>query len=146
MPTRQRALRKSDWSEEMEARFQSVWKLYPQHSACGEARAEFQRLNPDDELIETIRAALEWQGPVFEARAKRSKIGIRAVPDFRRWLHNYWWEEDELDEYKRPSGEKEASEGCLACGYSSTIHWLKKSGVGPQWVRENEGICEEFRG
>ena len=114
---------KSDWTAELEARFQSVFKPYPNHSCAGEAREEFRKINPDDELLHKMATALEWQIPVFDMRAARAKT-VTVVPHFRRWLHNAWWEEEELDGFVK--GKLLYSpDHCPRCGHPIKHHGIE---------------------
>ena len=135
--------KKSEWTPEMETRFQSVFKPYPNHSAAGEARAEFQRINPDEVLLAKMSAALEWQIPIFGARAKRART-VTVVPHFRRWLRNKWWEEEELDGYGIPV-PKVPEPVCGECKMPWNLHQEIRPGVTLAQAVKIPGVCREFK-
>lgn len=72
-------------------RFEAFWSFYPRHEDRVSAVREWDRLKPDDELIDTIARALKWQ--------------VRAedwpVPYACRYLRNQRW----LDEPTAKSGK-----------------------------------------
>ncbi|MFR5110670.1 MAG: hypothetical protein ACLTEF_05080 [[Clostridium] leptum] len=45
----------------VQMRFQSFWEAYPKKKAKGDALKAFNKLNPDDGLMEKMLSALEWQ-------------------------------------------------------------------------------------
>jgi hypothetical protein len=135
-------MKKADWSDEMEAKFQLAFKPWPNHNASNEARAEFAKINPDDELLAKIRAAVLWQAAALQGRIARARSTV-VVPQFRRWLHNRWWEELEVDGVGPPQQKPEEPPPCAICGMTEERHA----------VMEGHGIslamavakCEEFR-
>lgn len=72
-------------------RFEAFWSFYPRHEDRVSAVREWDRLRPDDELIDTIARALKWQ--------------VRAedwpVPYACRYLRNQRW----LDEPTARNGK-----------------------------------------
>lgn len=68
-------------------KFQRFWNRYPRNDGKAAAAAAWYRLNPSDELIAQMHAALDWQEPHW----KRTETSI---PHFATWLNNYRWEDD----------------------------------------------------
>lgn len=73
------------WEPEMFARF---WKAYPRHEDKASARAAWDKLKPDRELMQVMSAALE--------KAKTSDEWLRGIgiPYACRWLSHRRWEDE----------------------------------------------------
>jgi len=97
-PGEQRA--KTQKQEELFARF---WAAYPKKRSKGQAEKAWAKLQPDEQLVETMLAAIE--------RAKKSeewrKENGRYIPYPATWLNAKGWE----DEYKLPGGELDGGSG-----------------------------------
>jgi len=142
--------KKTDWTPEMEARFQSVFKPYPNHSAAGEAREEFAKINPNCVLLLKMSAALEWQIPAYVERARRAGT-VRVVPHFRRWLHHRFWEDDEVDDFSKPAPKEKVQGDCVECGFPKETHAFANSRVGKSYIQTKKDfahlavVCGEWK-
>ena len=78
--------------------FDRFWTAYPRKVAKPDARKKFEKLNPDEALLETMLAAIEKQ--------KRSDQWIRDggqfIPHPSTWLNQRRWE-DEVTETRAPA-------------------------------------------
>ena len=85
-----------DWRPE---RFEGFWAYYPRHENRAQAAAEWDKLQPSDELIREMGRALQ--------RQKASEDWQRGIgiPHACRWLKNKRW----LDEPPPPGGRPEHS-------------------------------------
>ena len=134
--------KKSDWTPKMEESFQSVFKPYPNRSCSNEARAEFAKINPGATLLRKMAAALDWQIPVLARRAARAGT-VSVVPHFRRWLHNRWWEEEELDGYGVPVPDT-PEPNCKNCGKPARLHQEVRPGVTLAQAFRIPDVCRKF--
>lgn len=79
-------------NKEIDARFDRFWTVYPRHVAKPNARKAFDKLNPDDGLLETMILAIEQQ--------KRSDQWTRDngqyIPHPATWLNQRRWEDETL--------------------------------------------------
>ena len=73
-----------------ESRFARFWSVYPRHVAKPNARKAFDKINPDDGLLETMIQAIEQQ--------KRSDQWTRDngqyIPHPATWLNQRRWEDE----------------------------------------------------
>ena len=136
----------------METNFQSVFAPYPNHSEGGAARHEFQKIDPGNELLAEMQAALNWQIPAFDERARKAGT-VRVVPHFRRWLHNEGWKENVVDDYGRPKPESNTRGPCARCGFTGEQHGFAHSRVAQEAMRDYPKdfgylaeVCAEFQG
>ena len=71
--------------------FDRFWEAYPNHKAKVKAMASFQKLKPDEQLVQTMLEAIE--------RAKRSKQWTRDNGEFiplpATWLNQRRWEDEQ---------------------------------------------------
>jgi len=86
-PGEQRKRAKTQKQDELFARF---WAAYPKKRSKGQAEKAWAKLQPDEQLIETMLAAIE--------RAKKSeewrKENGRYIPYPATWLNGKRWEDD----------------------------------------------------
>ena len=77
-------------SKEIDIRFDRFWSVYPRHVAKPNARKAFDKLNPDDSLLEAMIQAIEQQ--------KRSDQWTRDngqfIPHPATWLNQRRWEDE----------------------------------------------------
>ena len=73
--------------EEMFSRF---WSAYPRHTAKQTALAAFKKLNPDEQLLQTILTAIERQ----KVSPQWTKDGGQFVPYPATWLNQRRWEDE----------------------------------------------------
>lgn len=88
-PKRRSAKSVPDWEPE---RFEAFWRYYPRHEDRVSAAREWDRLEPDDALIDAMARALKRQ---MASEDWRKGIGI---PYACRWLRHRRWEDE-----KRPA-------------------------------------------
>jgi len=75
--------------------FETFWRVYPRKAAKADALKVFTKLAPDQQLVETMLDALDWQtqSPAWQ------KHGGEYVPYPATWLRGRRWED------ARPHGE-----------------------------------------
>lgn len=76
----------------MGEQFKKFYEAYPKHTEIEEARREWEQLNPDNELVNTIMEAIELQ----KYSQKWTADGGRWIPSPAKWLANRRWL-DEVD-------------------------------------------------
>lgn len=74
----------------VQMRFQSFWEAYPKKKAKGDALKAFNKLNPDDGLMEKMLSALEWQKKSFDW----TKDGGQYIPLPASWIRGMRWEDE----------------------------------------------------
>lgn len=77
--------------DEVERRFTRFWERYPKKVAKVDARKAFTRLDPDDDLLGVMLAALERQ----KASEGWTKEGGRYIPYPATWINQRRWEDEE---------------------------------------------------
>ena len=78
--------------------FERFWKLYPRGEAKGDARAEWDKLRPDRELMWKMSEALNRQK---ESADWKKGIGI---PYACRWIKKRRWEDEVVPGPERLEG------------------------------------------
>jgi hypothetical protein len=71
-------------------KFDRFWLAYPRHVAKQTARKEFQKLNPDDELLTVMIRAIEQQ----KQSDQWTKDGGQYIPHPSTWIHQRRWEDE----------------------------------------------------
>lgn len=71
-------------------KFDRFWLAYPRHVAKPTARKEFQKLNPDDELLTVMIRAIEQQ----KQSDQWTKDGGQYIPHPSTWIHQRRWEDE----------------------------------------------------
>ena len=120
-----------DKEKKMDILFDRFWSAYPRHEAKATARAEFDKLKPDEELLETMLAAIDKQ----KQSAQWQENGGQYIPHPRTWLHQRRWE-DEVTE-NRPAGKTVAAQQ-----YSQRDYSEEEAEADRRWFKEgqeNEG-------
>lgn len=78
-------------------RFKQFWEAYPRKVGKEKAKAALEKINPDDELLATIHAAL--------AKQKKSVDWIKDngqwIPHPATWLNGKRWEDEIVQESKK---------------------------------------------
>lgn len=77
-------------TREMEARFTRFWTAYPKHSAKQNALKAFQKLKPDDDLLDTMIAAIEKQ----RTSPQWTRDGGQYIPMPSTWINGRRWEDE----------------------------------------------------
>jgi len=90
----QRKVKESKGKETKENNgFDQFWDAYPLKRAKGGAERAFKKLNPDDDLLETILAAIKAQKNDRVNKTARNEF----VPDWKHpasWLNQKCWEDE----------------------------------------------------
>jgi len=88
-------------TEQLSNQFDAFWQAYPKKKSKGRAEKAFAKINPDEQFLATMLAAIE--------QAKKSgdwlKEDGKYIPYPATWLNAKGWE----DEYKEGTGENYAS-------------------------------------
>lgn len=71
-------------------RFDTFWAAYPRKTAKDAARRRWDTLKPDDDTLELMIAALEWQRDLHEWR----KEDGRFIPHPATWLNAGQWKDE----------------------------------------------------
>lgn len=77
-------------NKEMHVLFKKFWKQYPKKKAKKPALKSFQKINPDDELLSTMLAALETQ----KLTNDWTKEDGQFIPLPATWLNQARWEDE----------------------------------------------------
>jgi hypothetical protein len=72
------------------AGFEKFWSAYPRHVAKSDAQKKFEKLNPDDELLAVMLAAIEKQ----KKSEQWVKDGGQYIPHPSTWLNQRRWEDE----------------------------------------------------
>ena len=70
--------------------FDRFWKVYPRKEAKQTARMAFEKLNPDEALLQTMLEAIER----FKRTAQWQEDGGRFIPHPATWLNQRRWEDE----------------------------------------------------
>lgn len=73
-----------------ESRFARFWSVYPRHVAKPNARKAFDKINPDDGLLETMIQAIEQQ----KRSDQWSRDNGQYIPHPATWLNQRRWEDE----------------------------------------------------
>lgn len=76
--------------EDISQRFDKFWVAYPNKKAKQDALRAFQKLKPDDDLLNRMLAALERE----KESAQWQESGGRFVPHPATWLNGRRWEDE----------------------------------------------------
>ncbi len=71
-------------------KFEKFWAAYPKKKAKGDAEKAFNKLKPDNELLETILKALEWQ----RTSKDWTKENGQYIPNPATYLNGRRWEDE----------------------------------------------------
>lgn len=71
-------------------RFDRFWAVYPRKVAKPDARKKFDKLNPDDELLEVMIQAVERQ----KQSDQWTKDNGQYIPHPATWIHQRRWEDE----------------------------------------------------
>lgn len=83
-------IKKSKNKENINIAFESFWVAYPRHTNKQAALKVFQRLNPDDELMQTILNAIAVQ----RRSDQWTRDGGQYIPHPATWLNGRRWEDE----------------------------------------------------
>jgi hypothetical protein len=70
--------------------FDSFWEAYPRHEAKQDARKAFDKLNPDDDLLQKMLKAIE----TWKKSDQWTENGGQFIPYPATWLNGKRWEDD----------------------------------------------------
>lgn len=71
-------------------RFARFWSVYPRKVAKPDAKKKFEKLNPDDELLEVMIKAVEKQ----KQSDQWTKDNGQFIPHPSTWIHQRRWEDE----------------------------------------------------
>lgn len=74
--------------QEKDILFDRFWAAYPRHDTKAEARKVFDKLNPDEDLLAVMLAAIEQQ------KKSNQWSDPRFIPQPRTWLNQKRWEDE----------------------------------------------------
>lgn len=70
--------------------FERFWNAYPKRIAKSAARIAWDRIKPNEALVEKILAAIEFQ----RSKPQWQREGGQYIPYPATWLHRHQWEDD----------------------------------------------------
>ena len=76
--------------KENDNKFERFWSVYPRHVSKQETKRKFEKLNPDDELLETMIRAVEVQ----KKSDQWTRDNGQYIPHPSTWIHQRRWEDD----------------------------------------------------
>ena len=82
----------------IEGMFERFWTAYPRHVNKQVARRAFEKLKPDDELLEKMLAAIKKQKQSSQWQENEGQF----IPHPATWINGNRWE-DELKQYRQTS-------------------------------------------
>ena len=77
-------------NKEINVLFERFWSAYPRHVAKQEALKRFEKLNPSEELLETMLKAIEKQ----KGSEQWTKDNGQYIPHPSTWLNQSRWEDE----------------------------------------------------
>lgn len=81
---------KENNDNENKNKFERFWSAYPRHVAKQEALKRFEKLNPSDDLLETMLKAIEKQ----KGSEQWTKDNGQYIPHPSTWLNQSRWEDE----------------------------------------------------
>lgn len=72
----------------IEEKFNDFWSAYPKKVGKKAAFTAFKRINPNDELLDRMKKAIEWQKMTY------SWQDPQFIPNPLTWLHQERWEDE----------------------------------------------------
>jgi hypothetical protein len=100
-PESKNSLRVPENGTRLSLSFEELWKIYPKHREKGTALEAFKKLNPNPELIASMKSAIEKQIEHKKKCDKENKF-CPEFKDFHRWFKKRCWE-DELEAAPSPT-------------------------------------------
>ena len=79
-------------SDTIRERFDRFWAAYPRKENKQRARGEFEKLAPDDEMLNAMLMAIERQ----KCSDQWQEAGGRYIPHPASWLHGKRWEDEPI--------------------------------------------------
>lgn len=79
-----------DKNKEKELMFERFWKAYPRKVNKPGAQKAFAKIDPDEELLQTMLTAIEKQ----KGSAQWQENGGQYIPHPATWLNGHRWEDD----------------------------------------------------
>lgn len=77
-------------NKDIEERFDRFWSVYPRKTAKVEARKKFDKLNPDEELLNVMINAVQQQ----KQSEQWTKDNGQYIPHPATWIHQRRWEDE----------------------------------------------------
>ncbi len=110
--------------------FDIFWEAYPKRSGCKrgkkQAKAQWLKLKPSPELIQTIMDWLEHDKKLRERNRKRKQF-YAPPKDAFRWLRDERWE-DELEPLPKPN-PKPVAKVLVTCGNCGCQQYKGREGL-----------------
>lgn len=78
--------------KELSERFERFWSVYPRHIAKQNAKKSFDKLNPDDELLEVMIRAVNEQ----KKTDQWTKDNGQFIPHPATWINQKRWEDESV--------------------------------------------------
>lgn len=80
-------------SREVQERFDRFWSVYPKKRSKAVAAKSFERIDPDDELLEVMVEKINHERRSYEW----AKDGGQYIPLPATWLNQRRWEDEETE-------------------------------------------------
>lgn len=90
--------REQEQKQEMTVRFTMFWMAYPRHEGKQNAQRAFEKLKPDESMLETMLRAIERQ----KQTSQWQESGGQFIPHPATWLNQRRWEDEPLIGSKKP--------------------------------------------
>ena len=84
--------KKKEKADALASMFARFWSVYPRHEAKQTALRAFQKINPDESLLETMLSAIAR----FKETAQWQENGGQYIPHPATWLNQHRWEDEPL--------------------------------------------------
>ena len=84
--------KKKEKADALASKFARFWSVYPRHEAKQTALRAFQKINPDESLLETMLSAIAR----FKETAQWQENGGQFIPHPATWLNQRRWEDEPL--------------------------------------------------
>jgi len=99
--------------EETEQRFKIFWESYPKRKSKGQAEKAFLKINPDEQLLETIVSKIEQAKTSEDWLKEKGKY----IPYPATWLNAKGWEDELIiNTNNKPTTPKDNFTDCKSCG------------------------------
>jgi hypothetical protein len=108
-------------------RVEKLYAMYPRKTGVAPVARKIDNLT-EDEYREAL-SAISWQAELYGRRARKSQLGLAAIPHFATWVNQRGWEAEEVDGTGKPDpGQGQAipfnngSGHCKTCGSAKDAH------------------------
>lgn len=115
---------------ELSESFEKFWSVYPKKTAKKDAFKAWQKLKPDEELLNKILSSLEQQ----KKSAQWTKEGGQYIPYPATWLNGRRWEDD-MTQYQQQKARADNGKS----GATTTREFVPTRNVNRWW--EEDDTC-----